>query len=160
MTVDSTEMQRRGHVGEPRVSPRSTRSIWTSRRRLEPGTRRVYGCCRWAAVTLRPVVSVARGRRLLAEQVLALLRTLRAVANVVHLPGAAIEPAGDLVSVHVAREDSVTTIPAAANIGVAAAYRRVARCVASARDQPLDDRARRVATLTVERWRFHFRRMQ
>ena len=54
----------------------------------------------------------------LVEQVLALLRTLRAVANVVHLPGAAIEPAGDLVIVDVAREDVSLVVERLCALGV------------------------------------------
>ena len=41
----------------------------------------------------------------LVAQVLALLRELGAVTNVVHLPGAGVEPAGDLIIADVARED-------------------------------------------------------
>ena len=49
---------------------------------------------------LRLIVPVA-----LVAQVLALLRELASVTNVVHLPGAGIEPEGDLISADVARED-------------------------------------------------------
>ena len=41
----------------------------------------------------------------LVAQVLGLLRELEAVTNVVHLPGAALDPVGDLIIVDVARED-------------------------------------------------------
>lgn len=86
----------------------------------------------------------------LAAECLALLSNSSAVVNVIHSPRVALEPPGDLVLTDVAREDasvvleelrdlgvgregsvttseidsfSVTTIPAAANAGVAAAYR-------------------------------------
>ena len=42
---------------------------------------------------LRLIVPVA-----LVAQVLALLRELRSVTNVVHVPGAGVEPAGDLIT--------------------------------------------------------------
>ena len=41
----------------------------------------------------------------LVAQVLALLRELVSVTNVVHVPGVAIEPAGDVINADVARED-------------------------------------------------------
>jgi uncharacterized hydrophobic protein (TIGR00271 family) len=41
----------------------------------------------------------------LVEEVLRLLRALDAVTNIVHLPGAALEPAGDVVLCDVAREE-------------------------------------------------------
>ena len=50
--------------------------------------------------SLRLIVPAA-----LVAQVLALLRELASVTNVVHLPGAGIEPEGDLISADVARED-------------------------------------------------------
>ena len=62
---------------------------------------------------LRLIVPVA-----LVAQVLALLRELRSVTNVVHVPGAGVEPAGDLISADVAREDVSLVVERLCGLGL------------------------------------------
>jgi len=54
----------------------------------------------------------------LVAQVLALLDELAAVTNVAHLPGAAVEPAGDLIVADVAREDVSLVVERLCALGV------------------------------------------
>ena len=54
----------------------------------------------------------------LAEQVLALLESLSSALNLIHLPGAARSPEGDLVLVDVAREDASTVIHRLQELGL------------------------------------------
>jgi uncharacterized hydrophobic protein (TIGR00271 family) len=53
-----------------------------------------------------------------AEQVLARLRESRSVCNVVHLPGVAVDPAGDLVLADLAREDASVVIDGLKDLGI------------------------------------------
>ena len=89
------ESMKRGHPPPP--SPPSRAHGGTSSSRLRPEPAASVGS---AHDSLRLIVPVQ-----LVEAVLRLLRGLDAVTNIVHLPGAGIEPVGDVVLCDVARED-------------------------------------------------------